>query len=151
MLNMDYLNLGFAGNCLAEPELCEYMSSLSMNCFVCDYDHNAPTVEHLQNTHFALYEMIRKNNPDIPYIMISRPDYYIDRHEDNLKRTIIMESFKKAKALGDNNVYFIDGASMFGTHERAACSADGCHPNDLGFYRMAKAIYPTLKYALKIK
>ena len=151
MLNIDYLNLGLAGNCLAEPELCEYMSHLSMSCFVCDYDHNAPTVEHLQNTHFALYEAIRKNNPDIPYIMMSRPDYYIDRHEDNLKRTIIMESFRKAKELGDNNVYFIDGASMFGTNEREACSADGCHPNDLGFYRMAKAIYPTLKYALKIQ
>ncbi len=33
--------------------------------------------------------------------------------------------------------------------DRDACTVDGCHPNDLGFYRMGKAICPIVEKALK--
>ena len=29
------------------------------------------------------------------------------------------------------------------------CTVDGCHPNDLGFYKMAKAIAPVLAEKIK--
>ena len=35
-----------------------------MSIFVCDYDHNAPNVEHLAKTHFPFYEIIRAKNPE---------------------------------------------------------------------------------------
>ena len=38
-------------------------------------------------------------------------------------------------------MYFIDGEELFGDEDRDNCTVDGCHPNDLGFYRMAKRIY----------
>jgi len=50
-----------------------------------------------------------------------------------------------AKAAGDQNVWFIDGETFFGEEDRETCTIEGCHPNDLGFMRMAQTIYPVLK------
>ena len=145
-LNMDYLCLGFSGNAKGEKEIAEYMAKLQMCAFVSDYDHNAPEAEHLRNTHFALYEAIRNKNPELPYIMITHPSKGIN--EPVNRRKIIMESYLKALDKGDKNVYFIDGDSLFAGYEYDSCTVDGCHPNDLGFYRMAQGILPILKEIL---
>ncbi len=146
-LNLDYINLGFSGNGKAEDTIVQYMNALPMSVFVSDYDHNAPTPEYLQNTHYKMYETIRKAHPTLPYIMISKPDFnpHDPRTDDIERRRIVMESYCRAVANGDNHVYFIDGAALFSGFERDACTVDGVHPNDLGFYRMAQGIYPVLK------
>ena len=146
-LDMDYINLGFSGSAKAEDTMIEYLASLEQSVFVCDYDHNAPSIEHLQNTHYKLYQAIRAHHPDLPYIMISKPDFRPTTN-DIARREVIMESYQKALANGDKQVYFIDGGSMFTDEERDAHTVDGCHPNDLGFYRMAQAIYSVLKRLL---
>lgn len=145
-LNMDYLCLGFSGNAKGEKEIAGYMAELQMCAFVSDYDHNAPNSQHLKNTHFALYEAVRNKNPELPYIMITHPSKGIN--EPVNRRKIIMESYIKALDRGDKNVYFIDGDSLFAGEEYDGCTVDGCHPNDLGFYRMAKGILPILKEIL---
>lgn len=138
--DFDYINLGFSGNARGEDAIAEYMASLDMCAFVSDYDHNAPTPEHLKNTHHRLYRTIRNAHPDIPYFMITRPDFKFDSREDIKRRAIIMESYLKALSDGDENVWFIDGSSFFSTDSRRECTTDGCHPTDLGFYRMAMVI-----------
>ena len=45
---------------------------------------------------------------------------------------------EKAKKDGDENVYFIDGETLFGEEDRDFCTVDRFHPNDLGFYRFAE-------------
>lgn len=42
-------------------------------------------------------------------------------------------------------MYYIDGESLFGADDRDLCTIDRTHPNDLGSYRMAKAILPVIK------
>ena len=59
-----------------------------------------------------------------------------------------MENYLKALDKGDRNVYLIDGDSLFAGTESDNCTVDGCHPNDLGFYRMAYGIFPVLKKIL---
>lgn len=151
-LNFDYINLGFSGSGRAEDIIAEYMADLDMSIFVSDYDHNAPDIEHLKNTHYKLYETIRKKHPDIPYIMISLPDidivpYLPAKKIASHRRTVIMESYIKALKNGDNNVYFVDGASLFADNYDS-CTVDGCHPNDLGFYFFSKMLYPVIKKLL---
>ncbi|MBQ3005782.1 MAG: SGNH/GDSL hydrolase family protein, partial [Clostridia bacterium] len=105
-LNMDYINLGFSGSGRAEDEIVNYMAGLKMSAFVSDYDHNAPTVEHLEKTHYKMYETIRKAHPELPFIMISKPDYKTVLHKPNFddeRRQVIMETFQKAIANGDKN------------------------------------------------
>lgn len=139
--DIDYINLGFSGNGRAEDKMIDYLANLDMSVFVSDYDHNAPSAEHLENTHYKLYQGIRKKHPEIPYIIISKPDYKFENDAD-IRRTVIMDTYAKAIKSGDKNVYFVDGASLFADDEWQACMVDGCHPNDLGFYRFYKALYP---------
>lgn len=145
-LDMDYVNLGFSGNAKGEKEIAEYIASLKMSAFVCDYDHNAPSAEHLKATHYPLYATIREKHPDTPYIIITKPDYH---DSEAPRRAACFETYARAIAEGDKNVYFIDGASLFAGPESEGCTVDGCHPNDLGFFRMASGILPTFKRTLK--
>jgi hypothetical protein len=142
---MDYVDLGFSGNGQAQPPVVRYLSDLKMSVFVSDYDHNAPSVEHLSKTHYKLYEAISAKQPDILYIMISKPDFKSDNPNDVERKRIIKESYDRAKESGDKNVYFLDGESIFSDLERDAHTVDGCHPNDLGFYRFALALKPILE------
>lgn len=81
--------------------------------------------------------------------MISKPDFFNAnpdiQKENTIRREIVFESFKKAINLGDKNVYFINGDSIFGEDDHFACTVDGCHPNDLGFYRFYKTLEPFFK------
>lgn len=137
--DLNYTNLGFSGACRAEKAIVEYMAGLPMSAFVSDYDHNAPDHAHLEATHHALYEAIREKHPDIPYFMVTRPDFYFN--EDCIgRRDIVMKSYLDARAAGDKKVYFIDGSAFFNGAPVGDLLLDRVHPNDEGFGRMAAYI-----------
>ncbi|MBR5231851.1 MAG: SGNH/GDSL hydrolase family protein [Clostridia bacterium] len=151
MLNMDYVNLGFSGNAKGEQVLSDYMATLPMSIFVCDYDHNAPSPEFLEETHYPIYETIRKTNPDVPYIMITRPNFYTNQNTEDtlLRRDVVMRSYLKARETGDKNVYFIDGTGFFADAQVYECTMDHIHPNDTGFMRMGETIATLIRYILE--
>jgi hypothetical protein len=145
-LNADYLILGFSGGAKAEPKMIEYLAGVDCSVFVCDYDHNAPSVEHLQNTHLKVYQAFRANpkHKNTPILFLSKPDgHRDDMGEERFK--IIKSTYQYAKANGDNNVYLLDGREFYPKRIREHCAVDGCHPNDLGFYFMAEKVYAVLK------
>lgn len=144
----DYINLGFSGSARAEDSIVEYMASLEMSAFVSDYDHNAPNVEHLKNTHHKMYEKIREKHPMIPYFMVTKPDFAF-REEDRERRRVIMESYLEACKKGDKNVYFIDGSAFFNGADIGDCTIDFCHPTDDGFVRMADYIGDVIAKVMK--
>ena len=148
--NLDYINLGFSGSARGEQTMAEYLSELPMSVFVCDYDHNAPNIEHLQESHFAFYETFRKKQPYIPYIMISRPTFFVNPEVNAKRRQVIYESYRKALELGDQRVFFIDGETLMQGEFMESCTSDGIHPNDLGFFRMAQKIGPIVNHACEI-
>lgn len=146
-LNCDYINLGFSGNAKGETEMAEYISKLDMSVFVYDYDHNAPTVEHLNNTHKPFYEIVRKAHPNLPIIMLSRPIFHLtDEEKDRLK--VIKETYDFAKNNGDNNVYLISGPELIEKQFIETATVDNCHPNDSGFVSMANSLIGVLKNIL---
>ena len=148
-LDTNFKCLGFSGACKAEDEMVEYIASLEMSAFVSDYDHNTPSYEHLKNTHFKMYQTIREKHPDIPYFMITKPDFHYD-DVDTARRCIIMESYLKAYNSGDKNVYFIDGSAFFNGVELLDCTVDGIHPGDDGQRKMADYIGDVISKAMKI-
>ena len=153
-LNLDYRNIGFSGMAKGERAISEWMATLPMSVFVCDYDHNAPTVEHLASTHYPLYETIREKNPDVPYIMVTRPDYWtlpIEQEGILRRRDTIMASYLKARATGDKNVYFIDGLGFNVSPSQYETTVDSVHPNDMGFVRMAEGIGTVVRHILEKK
>ena len=148
-LDTEVYNLGFSGSARGEKEMADYLASLDASVFVLDYDWNAPTVEHLQATHLPLYETIRKAHPTTPIIFITKPDYDSNPQLSAERRDVIRKTYEIALSRGDTLVDFIDGETLFGGHGRDGCSADCCHPNDLGFYRMAERIAPVLQNRLE--
>ena len=151
MLDFDYINLGFSGSAKAENVIADYIAEQDASVFVLDYDHNAPSAEYLRNTHFALYETVRKKNPETPIIMMTMPtiDEYQTRDVYWRRREVIFKTIERAKELGDENVYLIDCYGCFGKLVGGECgTVDNCHPDSLGFLRMAEALLPVLKKVL---
>ncbi|HNX14774.1 MAG TPA: SGNH/GDSL hydrolase family protein [Oscillospiraceae bacterium] len=144
MLDADFRNLGFAGNALGEENIADYIANLEMSAFVLDYDHNA-WVERLEQTHERFFKQIRAKHPNLPIIIISRPDFDLNIPESIVRREIIKRTYDNAVANGDKLVEFIDGETIFGNVLRDHCTTDNCHPTDLGFERMAMAVLPVLK------
>ena len=148
-MNINHVNLGFSGSGKAEPVMREYLAGLEMSAFVCDYDHNAPDVDHLKRTHLPLYRAIREKQPELPIIFISAPDVLLHPEVYEVRREIIRATYETAVAEGDANVYFIDGGELFAGEDWDLCTVDGCHPNDLGFYRMAMRIEKEIQKIFK--
>ncbi len=148
-LSVDHINLGFSGNARGEEVMAEYIASLPMSVFVMDYDYNAPSVQHLRATHERFYKIIREKNPDLPIVIASAPTLW-QRGTPAMyeRRTVVMETYLNNCA-EDKNLYFVDGLSFYQSTDSDYCTVDGCHPNDMGFYHMAKGFLPTLEKILK--
>ncbi len=147
-LGCDFINLGFSGNAKGEPAMADYIASLDPSVLVMDYDYNAPTYAHLEATHYAFYERFRARCPETPVVMISSPS--VRWHPDMYaRRDLIRSHYEKAVAEGDTRVFFVDGETLMGGDDWDSCTVDGCHPNDLGHYFMAKGIAPAVREALQ--
>lgn len=144
-LDADHINLGFSGSARGEQIIADYIAGLSMSAFVLDYDHNAPSADHLKATHSSFYKTIRAAQPALPIVMMTKPDFDNGVEDNTKRRAIVLESYVNALADGDKHVYFCDGKAFFGNIERDACTVDGCHPNDLGFRFMADAVERELR------
>lgn len=128
--------------------MADYITTIEKSVFVMDYDHNSPSEEHLAATHEPFFRRIREREPELPIVILTRPDF--DFHAECApRREIIRATYEHAKAAGDENVYFLDGERFFGGEDRDACTNDCTHPNDLGMYRMAKVIEPVLRGILE--
>ncbi len=150
-LSCDHINLGFSGSAKAEDTIAEYIAGLTMSVFVYDYDHNAPSLEHLQNTHSRMFKIIREKQPDLPIIMVSAPNGRPNAAWKH-RRDVIKATYDEAIANGDRNVWFIDGSEMMKFPGGNEATVDNCHPTDLGFRRMADVIGAAVKEVLeKIK
>ncbi|HNX26415.1 MAG TPA: SGNH/GDSL hydrolase family protein [Phycisphaerae bacterium] len=151
--NLEQLNMGFSGNAKGEPAIAQYIASQKPDVCVLDYDHNAPTLSHLRTTHEPFFKIIRKALPSMPIIIVSRPNKN-DGNEEygsyRQRRDVIKTTHDNAAAGGDKKVFFVDGSCIMDGPDSSACTMDGIHPNDLGFFRMACVIGEKVKKALEI-
>jgi len=145
--NVDFLNFGFGGNAKGEQEMYDFLASLEMSVFVSDLDHNLYDPGQLEARHLPLYTTVREKHPDVPYIIVTRPDYHKNPKRYQARVDVIRKTYDYALSRGDKNVYLIEGRTLYGD-DFHNCTKDGTHPNDLGFYRMASVIGPVVAKAL---
>jgi len=134
----DYINLGFSGSARGEKSTSDYINDLEMSIFIYDYDHNAPTAEHLWKTHERMFKEIRDKHPDLPIILMSIPirhqtQWHLDRF------AAVEKTYRNAIAAGDQNVYFIPGPELMKYADNHG-TVDNSHPNDFGFYSMSRVL-----------
>ncbi len=134
-LDADFINLGFSGSARAEKEISDYIKGISASVFVYDYDHNAPSIEHLRATHERMFLEIREANPSLPIIIMSRPKYTLT-DDELIRLNVIKATYENALKAGDKNVYFIDGRDLMALAKDEG-TVDNCHPTDFGFASMA--------------
>ena len=148
-LNIDFLNLGFSGSACGEDAIAAHIATLEMSAFVLDYDHNAPTPASLGRHHERFFKIVRAAQPNLPILMLSRPQPRPNAEE--LERlAVVRATYENALAAGDKNVYFIPGAELMGEMKNEGL-VDNVHPNDAGFWNMAKVIAPVLKKMLSLE
>ena len=147
-LDAEMINLGFSGNGKGEENMARHIASIPMSAFVMDYDHNAPSKEHLEKTHYPFYRIVREAQPDLPILILSMPDFDRNPADAEARRGVIVATYARALQEGDRHVYYVDGQSFFSNTDRDLCTVDDCHPTDLGFLRMADRVEPILRRAL---
>ena len=95
----------------------------------------------------SLINAIREKNPDLPILMMTRPEYYLDEDEQ-ARLQVMLNTYNNAIAAGDQNVYYIKGPDLIESVRESAL-VDGGHPNDSGFVSMAHVVGNKLKEILK--
>ena len=129
--------------------MADYISGLPMSVFVYDFDYNAETPEELEERHEPFFLRLRQRRPTLPVLFLVKPSEEPSPTEHAARKAIIRATYEHARARGDENVRFVDYQSLYRGYAANAHTVDGCHPNDLGFYLMAKEIVPVLKTLLK--
>lgn len=142
---------GFSGSAMGETAVAEYIAKQKLDAFVMDYDYNALTVEDLKNTHYNFYKIVRDKQKDLPIIFVTHPIYSDPTDEDFRRFEVVKDTYNRAIAQGDKNVWFVDSMDFFSPQMRDLYSVDNLHPNDLGQLAMAETIYPVVKKALEYK
>lgn len=148
-LDADFVNLGFSGNGLGEPELAIAISEIDASCFVIDFWANVGAVEYGQRLP-GFIDPIRENHPDTPIIVIA-PFHYtsdtVNPTHHNKQRRDAKAFVKQRQKQWDQHIHFFDGRKMISKEDTFGL-VDGVHPNSLGFYLMAKGFTPFLKRVL---
>lgn len=143
-LNIDYCNLGFASGAKAEDAIIDYLCGLDMCMLVFDYDHNAKNLEFLEKTHLPALRKLRAAHPDIPFLVLSRPNRDPDEEQAKKRAELIAANCAVLAAEGRGPVHFINGQTIFHSHDSEMMTIDGTHPTDLGFFCIAQAIYKVM-------
>ena len=133
--------LGFSGNARGDLPIARYISELPVKCLIYDYDYNASDAAFLKATHEPFLECILSRKPKLPVLVMSRPnpEFKSEEMQGRERKQIIQGTVLKCREKGFQ-VNFLDGAELFGEESRECCTVDGIHPNDLGFYRIARKV-----------
>jgi hypothetical protein len=71
LLNIDFVNLGFSGNGMGEPEVARAVAEIDASCFVLDFAQNNRTVESIAQAYGPFLETLRGKHPQTPILAIT--------------------------------------------------------------------------------
>lgn len=151
-LNRTVVNLGFSGNGRLDPEVAEIMAKHDASLYIMDMLPNCTSnmiIEKIER----FYSILRKAHPDTPILLVENPIFPPTRFNSKTRKEIeeknatLAKYYKKFRAAGDKNVYFVSSADMIGSDNEG--TVDGIHFTDLGFERCADYMTPIIKRHMK--
>ncbi|TDI67178.1 MAG: hypothetical protein E2O88_08110 [Bacteroidetes bacterium] len=151
-LGVQFVNLGFSGNGLGEPELARLINQISGTSFIIlDYEGNARKT--IINTLGPFVDILRERHPQTPILIMSKIRFARDIDgSDAYESLMSLRDFQinlvnDRKTAGDENIYFLDGSKVLGD-DYFECMVDGIHPSDLGSQRIADALLLAIREIL---
>ena len=151
-LDREHINLGFSGNAWSEPEVAQLLAELDPAAYVLDPLPNmkeewvAPRIEQLVKT-------LRAAHPKTQIVLVENIAYtdgdFVGLRRERYTRANarLREVYAQLRRNGDKNLLYVSAEGLLGADTEG--TVDGTHPTDLGFLRMADAIEPALRRALK--
>jgi lysophospholipase L1-like esterase len=155
-LNIDFVNLGFSGNGMGEPEVARTVAQIDASCFVLDFAQNNRTLESVAQVYAPFIETLREKHPQTPILAItpiySAREAVIDpwKSEVQKMRDHIRQVVSAKIAAGDRNLQLVEGTDLLGPSQGDGL-VDGTHPNDLGFQWMADGLALRLRKFLGMR
>jgi len=146
-LNRPTINLGFSGNARMESVMADLLAELTAKVYVLDCVPNM-NADQVRERVVPFVLTLHKARPETPIVLVGERPYTNSwirpsiRREEKERATEYRRAFKTLLG-GVKHLYYIDGTNLFGNDHEAA--ADGSHPSDLGFRRMADILYPVLR------
>ena len=153
-LDRAQINLGFSGSAWSEPEVAQLLAELDPAVYVLDPLPNmkeewvAPRIE-------RFVTILRQAHPKTPIVLVENiaypdGDFVEPRRERYTKANAsLKELYGRLRHAGDKHLLYVSAAGLIGSDSEG--TVDGTHPTDLGFLRMADALEPTLRRALKLR
>jgi len=144
---LDCCNLGISGNCKMTAAQARMIAQTEAEAFVFDCFSN-PSPEEIRKRLQPFIDTIRRSHPRCPLIFLQT----LFRGTRSFNRAA--EAFEAAKCeaarqeyirllgLGYRDIYLLDPGMDVGADQEG--TADGTHPNDLGFDRIVQRIVPQI-------
>ena len=151
-LDVPVVNLGFSGNGKTEPELANLLAELDPAAYVLDSLPNldpAQVAERLP----AFVATLRAKRPTTPVVLVENIDYpdgwAVPKRSTKARdaNVHLRKLFTDRTAAGDKHLFYVQARDLLGGDPDT--TVDGTHPTDLGFVRLADAIEPALRRALR--
>lgn len=151
MMNLEFCNLGFSGQCKLNEFYADIAAASDADAFLFDTFSN-PSSELIEQRLKTFVDIIRKAHPRKPLIFLQteiRETTTFDEKTyeyERKKRKMAEREIEKLREDGYTDIYFINPGMVIGDDHEG--TADGVHPNDLGFERMIEHLLPELREIL---
>ncbi|MFP4105619.1 MAG: SGNH/GDSL hydrolase family protein [Phycisphaerae bacterium] len=150
-LGVPTVNLGFPGQGKMDMELADLLGELDASAFVIDCLPNMST-DLVEQRCEPFIERLREHQPTTPIVLVEEAmrggQMFKPRLMSGLrrKREAQRAGYQHLLAGGITGLHYVKGDGLLGTDGEA--TLDGLHPGDLGFFRQANALQPTLQAIL---
>jgi hypothetical protein len=150
-LNRPIINLGFAGSGLMDMPIAEIMGEIDAAAYLIDCLPNMlePMISERAE---PFVRELRALRPEIPIMLIEDRTYANAwLHPDSARRhqasrQALRTAYERLRASDMANLHYVPGDDLLGCDDEA--TVDGSHPTDLGYFRLASTLQPTLELIL---
>ena len=107
------------------------------------------TPEQIEERLVPFVDIIRTENKEIPILFVENIEYtttVFDQNRNmawNAKNAALDKQFGVLKEKGHKNIYYLDSENLIGADGEG--TVDGTHLTDVGFMRIADALYGKIK------
>ena len=151
MTGIEFINLGYSGNCKLQPEFARLLAETDADAFLFDAFSN-PSPELIRERLEAFVAALVKAHPDKPLIFMqthwhAAGNFNNEAAQFHRERIATADRMMRRLAKQYDNVYFLDGEWYYGKDSEGTIDCD--HGSDLGFDRMIRERLPHIRKILR--